>query len=96
MHIDVKETGADFYAFSSHKMYGPTGIGVLYGRSELLQAMGMTEETKRELVSWLVGWAKQGGRIRKYLALAAVFVLLVYYHSIGKKTCAEWKEIYGE
>lgn len=57
---------------------------------------GMTEETKRELVSWLVGWAKQGGRIRKYLALAAVFVLLVYYHSIGKKTCAEWKEIYGE
>ena len=57
---------------------------------------GMTEETKRELVSRLVGWAKQGGRIRKYLVLAAVFVLLVYYHSIGKKTCAEWKEIYGE
>lgn len=57
---------------------------------------GMTEETKRELVSRLVGWAKQGGRIRKYLAIAAVFVLLVYYHSIGKKTCAEWKEIYGE
>lgn len=57
---------------------------------------GMTEETKRELVSRLVGWAKQGGRIRKYLALAAVFVLLVYYHSIGKKTCVEWKEIYGE
>lgn len=57
---------------------------------------GMTEETKRELVSRLVGWAKQGGRIRKYLAFAAVFVLLVYYHSIGKKTCVEWKEIYGE
>lgn len=48
---------------------------------------GMTEETKKELVSRLVGWAKQGGRIRKYLALAAIFVLLVYYHSIGKKTC---------
>ncbi len=57
---------------------------------------GMTEETKKELVSRLVGWAKQGGRIRKYLALAAVFVLLVYYHGIGKETCAEWKEIYGE
>jgi len=38
-HIDVKEIGADFYAFSSHKMYGPTGIGVLYGRRELLEAM---------------------------------------------------------
>ena len=48
---------------------------------------GMTEETKKELVSRLVGWAKQGGRFRKYLALAAIFVLLVYYHSIGKKTC---------
>lgn len=56
---------------------------------------GMTEETKNELVSGLAGWAKQGGRIRRYLALAAIFVLLVYYHSIGKKTCAEWKAIYG-
>lgn len=57
---------------------------------------GMTEETKKELVSRLIGWGKQGGKIRKYLALAAIFVLLVYYHSIGKKTCVEWKEIYGE
>lgn len=37
--VDVKALGADFYAFSSHKMYGPTGIGVLYGRRELLQKM---------------------------------------------------------
>ena len=57
---------------------------------------GMTEETKKELVSRLIGWAKRGGRIRKCLALAAVSVLLVYYHGIGKKTCAEWEEIYGE
>lgn len=46
---------------------------------------GMTEETKKELVSRLIGWGKRGGRIRRYLALAAIFVLLVYYHSIGKK-----------
>ena len=64
---------------------------------------GMSEETKRELVSRLVGWAKRGGRIRKCLALAAIFVLLVYYHgtrklyrSISKKTCSEWEKIYGE
>lgn len=37
--VDVKALGADFYAFSSHKMYGPTGIGILYGRRELLEAM---------------------------------------------------------
>lgn len=37
--VDVKAIGADFYAFSSHKMYGPTGVGILYGRRDLLQKM---------------------------------------------------------
>jgi cysteine desulfurase/selenocysteine lyase len=39
MPVDVQALGADFYAFSGHKMLGPTGIGVLYGRSALLEAM---------------------------------------------------------
>ena len=37
--IDVAALGCDFYAFSSHKLYGPTGIGALWGRAELLDAM---------------------------------------------------------
>jgi cysteine desulfurase / selenocysteine lyase len=37
--LDVAALGADFYAFTGHKLYGPTGIGVLYGRRELLEAM---------------------------------------------------------
>ena len=37
--VDVQALGCDFYAFSGHKMYGPTGIGVLYGREALLEAM---------------------------------------------------------
>ena len=37
--IDVAALGCDFYAFSSHKLYGPTGIGALWGRAELLEAM---------------------------------------------------------
>jgi len=37
--VDIQEIGADFYAFSAHKMCGPTGIGVLYGREELLEEM---------------------------------------------------------
>ena len=37
--VDVAELGCDFYAFSGHKLYGPTGIGVLYGRAELLDEM---------------------------------------------------------
>lgn len=39
LKVDVQEIGADFYAFSSHKMYGPTGIGILYGRRDLLEKM---------------------------------------------------------
>jgi cysteine desulfurase/selenocysteine lyase len=37
--VDVQALDADFYAFSSHKIYGPTGVGVLYGKRELLEAM---------------------------------------------------------
>jgi cysteine desulfurase / selenocysteine lyase len=39
MPVDVQALDADFYAFSGHKLYGPTGIGVLYGKTELLDAM---------------------------------------------------------
>jgi cysteine desulfurase / selenocysteine lyase len=37
--VDVQELGCDFYALSGHKVYGPTGIGVLYGKSDLLEAI---------------------------------------------------------
>jgi len=39
LDIDVRDIGCDFYAFTGHKLYGPTGIGVLYGRYEQLDAM---------------------------------------------------------
>jgi len=39
LKVDVQALGCDFYALSGHKMYGPTGIGVLYGRSDLLEEM---------------------------------------------------------
>jgi cysteine desulfurase/selenocysteine lyase len=39
LKVDVQELGCDFYAFSGHKMFGPTGVGVLYGRRELLERM---------------------------------------------------------
>jgi cysteine desulfurase/selenocysteine lyase len=37
--VDVRELGCDFYAFSGHKVFGPTGIGILYGREDLLDGM---------------------------------------------------------
>ena len=39
LKVDVQDLGVDFYAFSSHKIYGPTGIGALYGRPEILADM---------------------------------------------------------
>ena len=39
MTIDVQKMGCDFFVFSGHKLFGPTGIGVVYGRAELLEAM---------------------------------------------------------
>ncbi|EON77415.1 Cysteine desulfurase, SufS subfamily [Lunatimonas lonarensis] len=39
LEVDVKELDCDFLAFSAHKLYGPTGVGVLYGRRELLEIM---------------------------------------------------------
>lgn len=39
LNVDVIDLDADFYAFSAHKMYGPTGIGILYGKREILDAM---------------------------------------------------------
>ena len=39
LKVDVQDLGCDFYAFSGHKMFGPTGVGVLYGRRELLDSM---------------------------------------------------------
>ncbi len=39
LKVDVQELDCDFYAFSGHKLFGPTGVGVLYGRAELLEKM---------------------------------------------------------
>ena len=37
--LDMQELGADFYCFSAHKMFGPTGVGVLYGKKKLLNEL---------------------------------------------------------
>lgn len=61
MPIDVQAIGCDFFAFSGHKAYGPTGIGVLYGRREVLETLPpfMTGGGMIRSVSWdHVDWAE--------------------------------------
>jgi cysteine desulfurase/selenocysteine lyase len=59
LELDMSELGADFYALTSHKMYGPTGIGALFGRRELLEEMppfigggSMIRKVSKELITW--------------------------------------------
>lgn len=55
---------------------------------------GMTEEEKKELISRIIRWAHRGGRLRRILAIAAIIPILMYYHSIGKRTDTEWNKVY--
>ena len=57
--LDLAALGADFYGFTGHKLYGPTGVGVLYGRPELLDAMppyegggSMIRKVTKERITW--------------------------------------------
>mgnify|MGYP001285334620 FL=1 len=57
--VDVAETGADFYGFTGHKLYGPTGIGVMWGRRELWEEMepfegggSMINKVTPEKITW--------------------------------------------
>jgi cysteine desulfurase/selenocysteine lyase len=59
LELDMADLGADFYALTAHKMYGPTGIGALFGRRELLEEMppfigggSMIRKVTKELITW--------------------------------------------
>jgi cysteine desulfurase/selenocysteine lyase len=59
LQLDLPELGVDFYGFTGHKLYGPTGVGVLYGRGELLEAMppyegggSMIRKVTKERITW--------------------------------------------
>lgn len=75
MRVDVQALDADFYAFSSHKMCGPTGIGVLYGKQALLEAMP----------PYLGG----GDMIRKVTLAGSTFNDLPYKFEAGTPAIAE-------
>ena len=57
---------------------------------------GITEQKKEEIVYRLVKWAKQGGKFRRMIGLAIIFLFLAYYHSIGKSVTVEWREVCTE
>ena len=88
--IDVREIGCDFYAFSSHKMYGPCGVGVLYGRKELLEKMPpyqgggeMISHVTFERTTWAELPFKFEAGTPDYVDIAAFATAIEYMNSLG-------------
>jgi cysteine desulfurase / selenocysteine lyase len=96
--IDVAELGCDFFACSGHKMLGPTGIGVLYGRLDLLEGMppwqtggDMIERVTLERSSWAMPPARfEAGTppIAEVIGLAAA---IDYLESVGLEAIGDWE-----
>ena len=80
LHVQIYATIAMIAGF---------GYLLLYFQGE----NGMTEQEKEEIIYRLISWAKQGGRIRRMLGLAVIFLFLAYYYSVGKSVNVEWKEV---
>lgn len=99
LEVDVRELGCDFYAFSGHKVYGPSGIGALWGRAGLLEAMppwqgggGMVQRVTYEKTTYLPPPHRfEAGTpfIEGAVALAAA---LDYMTALGRRAIAAWEE----
>ncbi len=93
--VDVKALGADFYAFSSHKMYGPAGVGVLYGSRDLLEAMPpyqgggeMIGRVSFEGSTWADLPYKFEAGTPDYIGAAAFSTAIDYMDSVGIEAIA--------
>jgi cysteine desulfurase/selenocysteine lyase len=101
--VDVKAIDADFYAFSGHKMLGPTGIGALYGKQELLDEMepfqyggGMIRKVTFEETTWHdVPWKFEAGT--PLIAQGVGFAEAVeYLEDIGMERVQRYEEAMAE
>ncbi len=97
--VDVQDLGCDFLAFSGHKLYGPTGIGVLYGREALLERMppyqgggGMIETVTIERSTWAPLPAKFEAGTPMIAQAIGLGAALDYVNGIGREAIARWEQ----
>lgn len=94
--VSVTELGCDFYAFSGHKLYAPTGIGVLYGKRELLDAMppymgggDMVDKVSFEKTTYAETPLKFEAGTTDYVGAIALGEAIEYLNSIDMKAALE-------
>lgn len=96
--VDVRDLDADFYAFSSHKMYGPTGVGVLYGKRSLLEEMPpyqgggeMIGHVSFSGTTWADLPFKFEAGTPDYVDAAAFVTAIDYLEGLGIENVADWE-----
>jgi cysteine desulfurase / selenocysteine lyase len=96
--VDVQDLDCDFFAFSGHKLFGPTGVGVLYGRESLLEMMppyqgggGMIDTVTLEGSSWAPLPAKFEAGTPMIAQVVGLGAALDYVSSVGLSAIASWE-----
>ncbi|MDN3508886.1 MAG: SufS family cysteine desulfurase [Candidatus Neptunochlamydia sp.] len=97
--LDMQALDADFYAFSGHKMYGPTGIGILYGKLPLLEAMppfisggGMIESVNIEKSTFQAPPFKFEAGTPSIASIIGLGAAIDYIENIGREAINEWQK----
>ena len=98
MEVDVQDLDADFYVFSGHKLYGPTGIGVLYGKEKWLEAIppykgggDMIKKVSFEKTTYADLPLKFEAGTANYIDAIALASAIDYVQDIGLKTIANYE-----
>ena len=98
MKVDVQELDADFYVFSGHKLYGPTGIGVLYGKEKWLNAMppykgggDMIKKVSFEKTTYADLPLKFEAGTANYIDAIGLGAAIKYVQNIGLQNIAEYE-----
>lgn len=98
LRVDVRDLDADFYALSAHKMYGPTGVGVLYGKKRLLESMPpyqgggeMIGHVSFEKTTFADLPFKFEAGTPDFAGIAAFAEALDYMESVGVERIEEWE-----
>jgi cysteine desulfurase/selenocysteine lyase len=97
--VDVQALDCDFFAFSGHKVFGPTGVGVLYGRASLLAAMppwqgggDMIETVTLERSTWAAPPARFEAGTPMIAQVIGLGAALEYVESVGRAAIGAWEE----